>query len=74
MSEDSCIVVASYVRQLQEEKEERWRLSSLKSYTQVPGRDSTDAFVVPDIHYPFADSDHSYGGSRPPSYKYSAEV
>lgn len=58
---DACIIVARYVNQLQDEKEEHWRLSSLKSYAQVPGRGSVDAFVVPEVHYPFADNDHSHG-------------
>ncbi|PAV24158.1 hypothetical protein PNOK_0122600 [Pyrrhoderma noxium] len=55
-----CIIVAKYVVQLQEEKEEKWRLSSMKTYTQVAGRDSTDAFHPP-TSYPYTEKAHSYG-------------
>ena len=57
---DLCIIVAKYVVQLQEEKEEKWRLSSMKTYSQVAGRDSTDAFHPP-TSYPYTEKAHSYG-------------
>lgn len=63
LSLDEIFIVSSYVTQLQEEKEEKWRLSSMKNYTRVAGRDSIDAFTVPEVHYPFADQDHSHGYS-----------
>ncbi|KAL5521330.1 hypothetical protein ACEPAG_9254 [Sanghuangporus baumii] len=56
-----CVIVARYVIQLQEEKEEMWRLSAMKTYMQVPRRDSTDAFISPPVTYPYADKEHSFG-------------
>ncbi|KAI5118274.1 hypothetical protein M0805_006016 [Coniferiporia weirii] len=61
-----CIIVKRYLIQLQEEKEEHWRLSSMKTYTQVAGRGSTEALNYPGTTYPYADKDHSYGAG--PSY------
>ncbi|KAL5531924.1 hypothetical protein ACEPAF_5487 [Sanghuangporus sanghuang] len=59
-----CVIVARYVIQLQEEKEEMWRLSAMKTYMQVPRRDSTDAFISPPVTYPYADKEHSFGSHR----------
>ncbi|THH04305.1 hypothetical protein EW145_g5622 [Phellinidium pouzarii] len=56
-----CIIVARYVIQLQEEKEESWRLSSMKSYAQIPNRTSTEALNYPSVSYPYADKENSYG-------------
>ncbi|EJD07992.1 uncharacterized protein FOMMEDRAFT_116419 [Fomitiporia mediterranea MF3/22] len=58
-----CIIVSRYVLQLQEEKEEQWRLSSMKTYTEVPRRDSSEAFMHPSVSYPYADKQHSYGNN-----------
>ncbi|KAH8115422.1 hypothetical protein DFH11DRAFT_1507601 [Phellopilus nigrolimitatus] len=56
-----CVIVARYAIQLQEEREERWRLSAMKTYTQVPGAESTDAFAHPDGVYGYADKERPYG-------------
>lgn len=33
----------------------------MKTYMQVPRRDSTDAFISPPVTYPYADKEHSFG-------------
>ncbi|KAI5118273.1 hypothetical protein M0805_006015 [Coniferiporia weirii] len=53
-----CIIVRRYVV---EEKEEHWRLSSMKTSTQVAGRGSAEALNYPGATYPYAGKDHSHG-------------
>jgi len=66
-----CIIVASYVIQLQEEDSEKFRLRSLQSqsaykYEQTQGRASAEYLTQPEHGpYPYADAQNSFGRNGP---------
>jgi len=60
-----CIIVSRYVRQLEEEDSEKYRLKSMNSnavYQRAANRDSMEHLVYPrTAQYPYADGKHSFG-------------
>ncbi|KLO13638.1 hypothetical protein SCHPADRAFT_903970 [Schizopora paradoxa] len=60
-----CIIVNRYVRQLEEEDSEKYRLKSMHSnavYQRTSNRDSMEALTYPrNSQYPYSDGKHSFG-------------
>jgi len=60
-----CIIVSRYVRQLNEEDSEKYRLKTMHSnavYQRTANRDSMEALAHPQsAQYPYANGKHSFG-------------